>query len=201
MQPEIVLHPVGLVGVGGHNRRMIRGIPKSRRSCWKTGFGPEALAGLSDFSHIEVVFHFNQVTGRRDSIRRAPSARPQGLAAGRHLRPARQGPAQPHRRDGVPPLVGRGPNAESARPRRHRRHAGPGHQAGHEGLSAARRNHRARMGQRTDEGLLGEDGLAKGPVDLSPDRAPQRRAAKRGARPGHSLVYEVFWFTRKDRLR
>ena len=24
-------------------------------------FGPEALAGLSDFSHIEVVFHFDQV--------------------------------------------------------------------------------------------------------------------------------------------
>ena len=24
-------------------------------------FGPEALAGLSDFSHLEVIFHFDQV--------------------------------------------------------------------------------------------------------------------------------------------
>ena len=33
-------------------------------------------------------------------------------------------------------------------------------------------------------GGMGEAGPAKGPVDLLPGRAPQRRASKRDARPG-----------------
>jgi tRNA (Thr-GGU) A37 N-methylase len=39
-------------------------------------FGPEALAGLSDFSHIEVVFHFDRVAaGEITSAARHPRGR------------------------------------------------------------------------------------------------------------------------------
>jgi tRNA-Thr(GGU) m(6)t(6)A37 methyltransferase TsaA len=61
MQPEIVLQPVAQVRGGrvqpeddSWDREMAEIVLAPR-------FGPEALAGLSDFSHIEVIFHFDQV--------------------------------------------------------------------------------------------------------------------------------------------
>ena len=40
---------------------MIRGIGRWREIVLAPRFGAEALAGLDDFSHIEVIFHFDQV--------------------------------------------------------------------------------------------------------------------------------------------
>jgi len=59
---EIIVKPVGYVRGGraetvdddwGNNRSSIE-LDAGR-------FGPEALSGLCDFSHIEVIFHFDQV--------------------------------------------------------------------------------------------------------------------------------------------
>jgi len=61
MQSEVVVQPVALVR-GGR--------PQPEDDSWDQEvaeivlddrFGPEALAGLEAFSHIEVVFHFNRV--------------------------------------------------------------------------------------------------------------------------------------------
>jgi tRNA-Thr(GGU) m(6)t(6)A37 methyltransferase TsaA len=61
MQPEIVLQPIAQVR-GGRSQpeddswdREVAEIVLAPR------FGPEALAGLSDFSHLEVIFHFDKV--------------------------------------------------------------------------------------------------------------------------------------------
>ncbi len=40
---------------------MIRGIAKRPSSNWTGAIAPDALAGLTGFSHIEVVFHFDRV--------------------------------------------------------------------------------------------------------------------------------------------
>jgi tRNA (adenine37-N6)-methyltransferase len=63
MQSEIVLSPVGRI-VGG--RLQPEDDSWDREFCeieLDARFGPEALAGLDEFSHIEVVFHFNRLTG------------------------------------------------------------------------------------------------------------------------------------------
>ena len=68
MQPEIALKLVGQVR-GGRVQpeddswgREVAEIVLAPR------FGPEALAGLSDFSHLEVIFHFDQVAESKISI-------------------------------------------------------------------------------------------------------------------------------------
>ena len=61
-------------------------------------FGPEALAGLDAFSHLEVDLRLPPGRRGRGRARRAPPARQPRLAARRDLRPARQGPAEPARR-------------------------------------------------------------------------------------------------------
>lgn len=53
---------------------------------------PDATAGLSEFSHIEVVFHFDR--GDQGPARRIASARQPGLAAGR--RAGRPFPVRPN---------------------------------------------------------------------------------------------------------
>jgi tRNA (Thr-GGU) A37 N-methylase len=60
-------------------------------------FPTDALAGLADFSHVDVVFVFHLVDEGDVYV----GARAYRLAEGRDLRPARQGAAQPHRRDHV----------------------------------------------------------------------------------------------------
>jgi tRNA-Thr(GGU) m(6)t(6)A37 methyltransferase TsaA len=61
MQPEIVLQPVAQVRGGrvqpeddSWDRELAEIVLAPR-------FGPEALAGLRDFSHLEVIFHFDKV--------------------------------------------------------------------------------------------------------------------------------------------
>ena len=63
--------------------------------------GPDATAGLADFSHVEVVFIFDRVAD--DEITRgcAPSSGTRQLARGGHPRPTSQEPSQPDRRDPV----------------------------------------------------------------------------------------------------
>jgi tRNA-Thr(GGU) m(6)t(6)A37 methyltransferase TsaA len=78
MEQAITMAPVGVVRGGraeivdddwGASRAQIELDPAT--------FGPEALAGLQDFSHIEVIFHFDQVpvakieTGARHPRNRA----------------------------------------------------------------------------------------------------------------------------------
>jgi tRNA-Thr(GGU) m(6)t(6)A37 methyltransferase TsaA len=61
MQPEIVLTPIGLVR-GGRVQPVDDSWDLEEAVIELDGrFGPDSLAGLSDFSHIEVVFHFDRV--------------------------------------------------------------------------------------------------------------------------------------------
>lgn len=61
MQPEIVLHPVGLVRGGRTQPQDDSWDSEVAEIVLDDRFGPEALAGLEGFSHIEVLFHFNRV--------------------------------------------------------------------------------------------------------------------------------------------
>ena len=45
-------------------------------------FGPEALAGLSDFSHVEVLFHFHAASGPGQTGARRPRDNPAWPAVG-----------------------------------------------------------------------------------------------------------------------
>ena len=62
MEQAIAMVPIGVVRGG---RAAIVdddwGASRARIELDPTNFGPEALAGLQDFSHIEVLFHFDQV--------------------------------------------------------------------------------------------------------------------------------------------
>ena len=69
-------------------------------------FEAESLRGLAEFSHVEVVYLFHLVD-LVDRHRRPPAARQPVVARGRHLRPARQGPPEPHRHLYLPPALGR----------------------------------------------------------------------------------------------
>jgi tRNA (adenine37-N6)-methyltransferase len=75
MQPEIVLHPVGLVRGGRLQPEDDSWDSESAEIVLDDRFGPDALAGLGDFSHIEVVFHFHQVG---DSEIRTGARHPRG---------------------------------------------------------------------------------------------------------------------------
>ena len=61
----------------------------------------DALAGLEQFSHVEVVFHFHKM----DQVKIVSTARhpPQQLrlASDWHICPTRPSPTQPHRRHGL----------------------------------------------------------------------------------------------------
>ena len=48
---------------------MIRGTAKTARIELDARFGPEALAGLAEFSHIEVLFHFDRATQEETEAR------------------------------------------------------------------------------------------------------------------------------------
>ena len=61
MQPEIVLQPVAQVGGGRLQPEDDSWDREVAEIVLAPRFGPEALAGLSDFSHLEVIFHFDQV--------------------------------------------------------------------------------------------------------------------------------------------
>ena len=61
MPAEVVLRPIGHVE-GGRREAQDDSWDCVEARIVLTGFAPEALAGLSDFSHLEVVFHFDQVT-------------------------------------------------------------------------------------------------------------------------------------------
>ncbi|MBP2586331.1 tRNA-Thr(GGU) m(6)t(6)A37 methyltransferase TsaA [Streptomyces sp. PvR006] len=67
IRPSVVSHPVGRV-VGG--RAEVRddewGDVESVIRLDAAAFGPEALAGLDAFSHLEVVYHFDRV--RPDAV-------------------------------------------------------------------------------------------------------------------------------------
>jgi hypothetical protein len=92
LQPEIVLHPIGLVG-GGPAQPQDDSWDSEVAEIVDGRFGPQALAGPEGFSRIEVVFHFHQVDDS-DPDRRAASARARRLAAGGASSPsaARAGP-------------------------------------------------------------------------------------------------------------
>jgi len=108
-------------------------------------FGPEALQGLDAFSHVEVVYLFDRVDpGSVQTAARRPPWQP-GLAAGRDLRPAGEGPSQPARRLGVPAPGCAGPDGHRSRTRRDRRHTGPGPQAVHGGVRPPRTGAPARV--------------------------------------------------------
>lgn len=62
MPVEVVLRPVGQV-LGGREQTdddSWDGV-EAAIALDEARFGPEALAGLSDFAHIEVIFHFDRV--------------------------------------------------------------------------------------------------------------------------------------------
>jgi len=61
MQPEIVLQPVAQVRGGRVQPEDDSWDREVAEIVLAPRFGPEALAGLSDFSHLEVIFHFDQV--------------------------------------------------------------------------------------------------------------------------------------------
>ncbi|HVX44911.1 MAG TPA: SAM-dependent methyltransferase, partial [Mycobacteriales bacterium] len=54
------LHPIGYVA-GGRTEPIDDDWAGTTARIELAGFGPEALAGLADFSHLEVVYHFHQV--------------------------------------------------------------------------------------------------------------------------------------------
>ena len=61
MQPEIVLQPVAQVRGGRVQPEDDSWDCEVAEIVLAPRFGPDALAGLSDFSHLEVIFHFDQV--------------------------------------------------------------------------------------------------------------------------------------------
>ena len=61
MQPEIVLQPVAQVRGGRVQPEDDSWDREVAEIVLAPRFSPEALAGLSDFSHLEVIFHFDQV--------------------------------------------------------------------------------------------------------------------------------------------
>ena len=72
---------------------------------------PDSLDGIEDFSHAEIIYLFDHVATKR-RYQRPPSPEQRGVAEGRHLRPAGQGPPQPPRQhDRSRPRPGRPPAA------------------------------------------------------------------------------------------
>ena len=117
-------------------------------------FAADATASLGDFSHIEVVFHFNQVPDAEiNRGARHPRGRKDWPLVGIF---AQRGKGRPNR---IGVTVCRllsvdGLTLHVQRPRRDRRHAGDRHQAGHERVSATRRSARTGLGEGADGGIL-----------------------------------------------
>ena len=61
MQPEIVLQPIAQVRGGRVQPEDDSWDREVAEIVLAPRFGPEALAGIDDFSHLEVIFHFDQV--------------------------------------------------------------------------------------------------------------------------------------------
>lgn len=75
-------------------------------------YRPDALAGLGDFSPVEVVFHFHLAAAADEQAGSRHPPRAERLAAGRRLRPAREGPAQPAGRHDLPGTGGGGADGD-----------------------------------------------------------------------------------------
>ena len=58
----------------------------------------EALAGIESFSHVEIIFYFDQVNPEKKRARRQASAQQPRMAPGWHPRPTRKEPSQSDRR-------------------------------------------------------------------------------------------------------
>ncbi|MFZ1962160.1 MAG: SAM-dependent methyltransferase [Roseiarcus sp.] len=77
MSETIQLHPIGYVR-GGRKEPIDDGWDEVVASIeLAPGYGPEALAGLDGFSHVEVVFHFHRVA---ESAIVASARHPRGRA-------------------------------------------------------------------------------------------------------------------------
>ena len=77
MSETIQLHPIGYVR-GGRKEPIDDGWDEVVASIeLAPGYGPEALAGLDGFSHVEVVFHFHRVA---ESAVVTSARRPRGRA-------------------------------------------------------------------------------------------------------------------------
>ena len=61
MQPEIVLQPIAQVRGGRVQPEDDSWDREVAEIVLAPRFSPEALAGIDDFSHLEVIFHFDQV--------------------------------------------------------------------------------------------------------------------------------------------
>lgn len=128
-------------------------------------FGEEALYGLGDFSHVEVLFLMDQVdpakveTGARHPRGRADWPLVGIFAQRGKARPNRIGLARRHRAGGRA-------RAACAWSRCSRRHADIGHQALDGGICPDRSDPPARLGDGTDAGLF--QGLSLWPRTSTP---------------------------------
>ncbi len=76
MHAEIVIRPVGWVRGGRSATTDDAWDSVEAEIVLADGFGPEAVAGLTDFSHIEVVFQFDRVPDEEiDTAARHPRGR------------------------------------------------------------------------------------------------------------------------------
>ncbi len=131
--------------------------------------GPDTTAGLGEFSHIEVVFHFDRVSEREiQTGARHPRGRTDWPKIGIL---AQRGKGRPNR---IGVTVCRLLRVEELvlrvrRSRRDRRDPRARYQAGHVGVPAARRDPRAALGQGDHGGLLvgPADALRAGPASAS----------------------------------
>ena len=73
---DVTLRPIGTVR-GGRDQPIDDdwGESRARLELDPARFAPDALAGLADFSHAEVIFLFDRVPDEEDRDRRAPAAR------------------------------------------------------------------------------------------------------------------------------
>ncbi len=86
---EFVVRPIGWVESGRRGRADDDwGDVESTIRLDAERFSPDALAGLGEFSHVEVIFLFDQFDEVKVQYRSPTPAGKRGLAEGRNLRPA-----------------------------------------------------------------------------------------------------------------
>ena len=156
LAPVIALEPVGVV-VGGRGDAVDDdwGGVEAVIRLDGTRFGPDAVRGLGDFSHLVVVFQFHLVgESEVQTGARRPRGNPDWPEVGMFAQRARMRP----NRLGVSACVlvaRRRPRPVRARPRRRRRLARPRRQALHEGVRTRRRRCTAAgLGDRADARVL-----------------------------------------------